>query len=385
MEPIYIAHDDTSYTSAFGVAVANPKYTTIYSGAPDTYGDGTCAGQYYSHTYISGGDQIPLVTLPTLGKLALGSASQTVSVGSNPTVVVPYNDQTVSTNTQIDQCNFEYDEYTGAQSALVVNTGSNTVSLVSIGSYNYPSGTVNVGTSPVAAVIDPSESLAYIANYGDSTISEVDLGNVHLTRTLGVMTHPTSVAFDSNGNLWVGGQGNLQMIDRTNWAVWTTFPIDGTVTGMSYDTAQGAFVSAVLKNGTASSPSSGLTLHNAVAFSTSGGVSYSTTSLVNVATGNSTTSSIAADTAPYAQSSMASYLAFPGQTAFNPPIYTSSSGDLIATANGDTFTVSVLSTGKVLVSGTTPHPIRGIALTPTKLYLTMPESNSLVTLPIQLP
>jgi hypothetical protein len=124
---------------------------------------------------------------------------------------------------------------------------------------------------------------------------------------------------------------------------------------------------------------------DAVAYSSAGGVSYSTTALINVATGNSATSSIVADTAPYAQSSLAGTLAFPGQTAFNPPIYTSSSGDLIATANGNTFTVSVLATGKVLVGGTTPHPIRGVKLTSTMLYLTMPESNSLVTLPMQLP
>jgi hypothetical protein len=387
MEPIYIAHDDTSYTSAFGVAVVNPSETITLYGAADKYGDGTCAGTPYSYTYVSGGNQIPLVTLPTLGRLALGSASNTISVGSNPTVVIPYNDVTFdnsSSRDQRDQCNNEDDVYSGAQSALVVDTGSNTVSLLDIGFYGYPSGTVSVGASPVAAVIDPSESFAYVANYVDGTISEINLSNVQVTRTLSVMVHPTAVSFDSNGNLWVGGQGNLQLINRTNWSIWTTFPIDGTITGMSYDMAQGAFVSTVLQNGTASSRSDGQTMSRAIAFSGSGGVSYSTRSLVNVATGNSTMSSIAADSAPYALSSLASNLAHPAQTAFNPPIYTSSSGDVVATANGTSFTVSVLATGKVLISGTLPHPIRGVALTPTMLYFTMPESNSLVTLPMQL-
>jgi hypothetical protein len=329
---------------------------------------------------------LPLVTLPSLGQLAVGSSSKTISVGLYPTVVIAYNNRLVTTESGIGACGpATITNYTGSQSALVVNTGSNTVSLVNIGEYSYPTGTIAVGSSPVAATINPAGTLAYIANYGSATISEVDLQNVYVTRTLNVMAHPTTVAYDTNGNLWVGGQGSIQLINTTNWAISATFPVDGTVTGMSYDMAQGGFVSAVLQNGTVTSPSNGGTLSEGIAYRSAGGASYSTTSLINVATGNTVTSSIAADTAPYAQSSLAAHLAFPGQTAFNPPIYTSSSGDMIATANGDTFTVSVLSSGKVLVGGTTPYPIRGIKLTSTMLYLTMPESNSLVTLPMQLP
>jgi DNA-binding beta-propeller fold protein YncE len=329
---------------------------------------------------------LPLVTLPNLGEIAVGSPSNTIHVGSYPTVVIAYNDQPVTVTMGGGACGPQViTQYTGAQSALVVNTGSNNVSLVNIGQYTYPTGTVAVGSAPVAAVINPPGTLAYIANYGSGTISEINLQNVQSTRTLSVMTHPTAVSFDTNGNLWVGGQGALQLINTTTWSISATFPIDGTVTGMSYDMAQGGFVSTVLKNGTIASLSNGTTMNAAVAFSGAGGVSYATTSVINVATGDSVTSSIASDTAPYSQSSIASALAFPGQTAFNPPIYTSSNGDLIASANGDTFTVSLLSSGKVLVNGTTPYPIRGIKLTSTMLYLTMPESNSLVTLPIQLP
>jgi len=154
---------------------------------------------------------------------------------------------------------------------------------------------------------------------------------------------------------------------------------------MSYDMTQGDFVAAVLKDGTATHPVNGLTLNSQVAFASSGGVSYSTTSLINVANGSSATSSVVGDTSPYAASSLSANLAFAGQTAFNPPIYTSVGGDMIATSNGKTFTVSILASGKALISGATPYPIRGVKLTPTMLYLTMAESNSLVTLPLQLP
>jgi YVTN family beta-propeller protein len=384
MEPIYIAHDDKSYTSAFGVDVAAPQEEVITiqngegcNGAPPTV----------TNT-IYGGKGLPLVTLPTLGKLAVGSSSQTISVGTFPTSVIAYNNQVVENTTgTVGNCQSETIKvYTGSQSALVVNTGSNNVSLVNIGEYAYPTGTIAVGSSPVAATINPSGTLAYIANYGSGTISEINLQTVQVTRTLSVTTHPTSVAFDSNGNLWVGGQGYLQLINITNWSAGTAFSVDGTVTGMSYDVAQGEFVCMMLQNGTPSAPSNGNTRNHVVAYSPAGGVSYSTASMVNVATGNTVVgSSIASDSAPYAVSSLAPALAYPGQTAFNPPIYTSSSGDLMASANGNTFTVSVLSTGKVLISGAVPHPIRGVKLTPTMLYFTMSESNSLVSLPIQLP
>jgi len=381
MEPIYIAHDDTSYPSAFGVDVAIPQETVT---TIDLHGN--CYKTPTVTNKVYGGSSLPLVTLPTSGKLAVGSSSKTISVGDYPTAVITYNDHEVSSTKFIDNCGSQIiTTYTGAQSALVVNTGSNNISLVNIGQYSYPTGTVAVGISPVAAAINPAGTLAYIANYGSGTISEVNLANVAVTRTLSVGTHPTAVSFDTNKNLWVGGQGYLQLIDTTNWATSSTFPIDGTLTGMSYDKAQGVFVGAVLKNGNVSSHSNRSTFKSEVAFSQSGNVSYSTTDLVFVANGSTSTSSVVADSAPYARSSIASILAYPGQTAFNPPIYTSSNGDMIAAANGNTFTVSVLSTGKVLVSGTTPYAIRGVKLTSTMLYLTMPESNSLVTLPMQLP
>ncbi len=388
MEPIYIAHNDTSWTSAFGVDVAIPaKTTTTVSYSEQLFADEyeECVGS--GSTSTLGGSSLPLVTLPQLGELAVGTSSNRIKVGSDPTVVIAYNGVTVSSTTPISGCQTgsQTVAYTGAQSALVVNTGSNNVSLVNIGQYPYPSGAVAVGSQPVAAVINPAGTLAYIANYGSGTISEVSLQNVQVTRTLVVAPHPTSVAFDSNGNLWVGAQGSLQLINLLGWSIWTTFPIDGTVTGMSYDVAQGVFVAEVLQNGTASSPSDGKTMSDAIVFSGSGGVSYSTTALIQVTTGDSTTPSpVAADTVPYVESSLAFSLAYPAQSAFNPPIYTSSGGDLIAAANGNTFTVSALSTGKVLVGGTTPYPIRGVKLTSTMLYLTMPDSNSLVTLPLQL-
>jgi YVTN family beta-propeller protein len=388
MEAIYIAHNDTSYTSAFGVDVAVPEETiTTVTFSEQLIGNKIQACLPTTTTTTTGGSSLPLVTLPQLGELAVGNSSNTITVGTHPTVVIAYNGQTVSSTTTTSGCatGAKKTTYTGAQSALVVNTGSNSVSLVNVGQYKYPSGTVSVGTQPVAAVINPAGTLAYIANYASGTISEISLSGVAVTRTLSVGTHPTSLAFDSAGNLWVGGQGYLQSVDITTWAIGTTYAVDGTLNGISYDTASGEIVGALLQNGTASSPSKGSTEAEAIAFSKSGGVSYSTTGIVSLTSGSTTTSTIASDTETYSLSSLATGLAYPAQTAFNPPIYTSSNGDIIASANGTSFTVTALSTGSVLISGTTPYPIRGVKLTSTMLYLTMPDSNSLVSLPMLLP
>jgi YVTN family beta-propeller protein len=71
----------------------------------------------------------------------------------------------------------------------------------------------------VAAAISPDETKAYIANYGDGTVSEIDLVNVQKTRTIAVMSHPASVTFDSNENLWVGGQGGVMKVNVSGWFV----------------------------------------------------------------------------------------------------------------------------------------------------------------------
>ncbi|WP_424170111.1 YncE family protein [Terracidiphilus sp.] len=391
MEPFFIAHNDTTYSSAFGVAVAIPA-ETVETFTWHATNNGPCAGGATTSTTNYGGSALPLVTLMSEGKLAVGSSSNTISVGTRPTVVIPYNaqGQTVS---QSGSCGpSTLTTYSGAQSALVVNTGSNNVSLVSIGEYSYPTGTVSVGTAPVAAAINPAGTYAYIANYGSNTVSEVSLQSVDVTHTISVSAHPTSVAFDSSGNLWVGGQGYLAKINLSTYAVGTTYSLNGTMAGMSYDASEGAFVSTVLQNGNAAyvskpSLSSGTTGSDAITSSTSAGISYSTTGSISVSSGSSTGTAIVADAAPYASSSIATDLAFPAQNAFNPPIYNSSysNGDIIASANGTSFTVSSLSTGNILIGGTTPYPIRGVTLTSTMLYLTMPESNSLITLPLQLP
>jgi YVTN family beta-propeller protein len=389
MEPFYIGHDDTSFTGAFGSAIATPtKVTTVTTGTKGEFGE--CLNPKTTTT-TTGGNPLPLVTLLTQNELAIGSMSNLRQVGANPTVVLAFHDIPESVNTGLfgpgGSCNTTLTFYSGAQSALVVNTGGNSISIVEVGSYLYPSGTVSVGNQPVAAAINPAETMAYIANYQDGTVSEVSLSTLSQTRTIAVMAHPSSVTFDNNGNLWVGGQGSLMNINISNWAVASTTAIDGTVNGMSYDAQQSSLVQTVLQNGSAAAPpNNGSTMSAQVSFSASPLVSYTTQSNFNLSTMSASAPvPIFSDNAIYTNSSIAPYLAFAGQTAFSPAIYTSSNGDLTATATGTTFTISVISTGQVLIQGTLPYPARSVTLSPNMVYFTMPESNSLVSMPIVIP
>jgi hypothetical protein len=384
MEPFYIAHDDTSFHSAYGVAVASPMKVTTVTSMIRTHG--SCIPDDDDDTTVDGGTPLPLVTLINDGLLAIGSSANTVAVGTHPTVVIPFNDHPQSTVFHPVNCSpIIVTDYSGAQSALVVNTGSNSVSVVKVGQYTYPSGTVAVGNQPVAAAINSAETMAYIANYQDGTISEVDLQNLLQTRVLSVMAHPTSVTFDSSGNLWIGGQGSISKVNLSSWTVASSSPVDGTVNGMAFDTASGVLLHSILQNGSATSPSAGNTGSSAVTFSTTAQLSYAAQSSFNVSTGATVVSPALGDNSSYTQSAIASSLAFPAQTAVSPPVYSSTTGDITATVSGNTFTVSVVDTGQLLIQGTLPYPARGVALAPTMLYFTMPDSNSLLSIPIILP
>jgi hypothetical protein len=389
MEPLYIGHNDKSYPGAFGVAVATPMEYGTSTSIQDYYGDGSCAGQEVDSSGInSGGVPIPLVTLLSSSQLAVGTTSTKMSVGTSPTVVIPFNDQQqyYQSPTSIGggTCSSYTQTWTGAQSALVVNTGSASISVVQIGTYPYPHGTVYVGHHPVAAVVSQGSQtpFAYVANYDDGTISEVNLTSLQQTRMLQVMPHPTSLAWGQNGALWVGGQGAAQQINISTWSTGPSHAVDGTISGMAYDLTQGALVFSLLQNGSSSSPSAGRTMANLIAYNSSPNSSYTATGVMTLSNGALTGATVMTDTAAYSASSLKSYLAFPAQTAFVPPIVTANGGDVIATATGNAFTVSIISTGSVLIRGTTPYPIRGVALSGNMLYFTMAESGSLVSLPV---
>jgi len=387
LEPIVIGHDSQTYPGAFGVAYVHPQETiSRYS---FTFIRNVCIPN--GSTTVNIGYSGPMVTSITQGLLYLPN-NTTVAVGTNPTVVIPLNYTTTNTTSGSGTCVSARTSYSGAQSALVVNTGSNSVQVVEIGQQAFPAGTIAVGQTPVAAVVAPS-GLIYVANYGSGTISEVNTTTLQQTRTLAVMANPTSLAFDASGNLWVGGQGYVDEVSIPNWTVTNSTPVDGTINQMGYSSNQNAMVQILLQNGTVTAPSNGNTMAHAIVYGAPQS-SYSTVQVMNTASGTFSNPTLAAaDNAAYIQSPIAAQLAFPAQTAFVPatlsgsgitwPAISSVNGDVVAVANGNTFTVSSLPSGEPIIGGTLPYPIRGVAVGGDNIYFTMPESNSVVTLPMK--
>src|SRR5450759_746200 len=67
----------------------------------------------------------------------------------------------------------------GQQYAYVANYGDGTISEYSItnGALNTPEmATINAGSNPASVTVDPSGKYAYVANYGDGTVSQYTIG-----------------------------------------------------------------------------------------------------------------------------------------------------------------------------------------------------------------
>ena len=60
------------------------------------------------------------------------------------------------------------------------------------------------------------------------------------------------------------------------------------------------------------------------------------------------------------------------------------SNSLAAVATPTGFVITDLETNQIMLTGSTPYPVRGMAIDVTNgyFYFTMPDSNSVVTVPI---
>jgi hypothetical protein len=388
LEPFLIGHDSQTYPGAFGAAYVAPSM--VVTATTPIYTRGLCLPG--ARVVTTSGFSGAAVTSVTQNRLILPNGTS-IAVGSSPTVAIALNYTSSLVVNDDDPCTLTTTRYNGAQSILVVNTGSNSVQIVTIGQQpSLSQGTIGVGRKPVAAALAPN-GLVYVANYLDGTVSEVNTTTMLQTRTIAVMPNPTSVSFDATGNLWVGGQGYVDEVSIPNWAITSTIAVDGTVNQMAYSPRENAMIQILLQNGTVSSPSNGKTMTSNISYA-SANSSYSAVNVMNAASKTSSGPTIAAvSTATYIQSPISQYLAFPAQTAFVPPILstsgltmpplTSTAGEVVAVVNGNSFTLTYLPSGDQLVSGTLPYPIRGVAVGPSAVYFTMPESNSVVTVPIK--
>jgi YVTN family beta-propeller protein len=295
-------------------------------------------------------------------------------VGANPTAVAAYNARSVVV-TGGGGCDTYKTTYSGATNAIVTNSGGNTVSILDLVNAVLAT-TITVGNHPVALAISADNKTAYVANYGDSTVSQVSLTTNTVTATVAVGGQPTSVTITSGGTLWAGGAGFLTQINTSNMSV------VGTETAYVMNIVALSYTDQLSQLIIQSTDSTGAVYEdemNPTAFAAGG--TYSALASHNVSTLGTYTSGstqIRAFTSTLSSSS-----SIPINLPGAPPLVVQD-GWAVITATPTGFTITDASGHVVLVSETTPSPITAIAVD-SKLnvaYLTMPDSNTMLTVPL---
>ncbi|HEY2392235.1 MAG TPA: hypothetical protein VGK22_13765 [Candidatus Angelobacter sp.] len=371
-----VANATGSGPSKVGVGVLSVATNATYSGTPFGIDAVDIATTYVQcpiggscSTFVSNGPG-PLITFAGLNKVVLGSPnipSDAVTVGTTPVAVKAYGVTTVNTSgtfTIFGIPEWTWTEtITGPHYALVANYGSNSVSRIdllslnTVGTFNLLN-TITVGSQPVALAIKPDNTKAYVANYGSASISEIDLASQTQTRVLSVGTSPLSLSIDSSGStLWVGGLNYITKVDLASFTASSTFTVSGQVGSVAVASTQNALVYTAVSTGTSTFQAQNASISTGTPMQTF--VSASTTG-----------TAFASGTPGYLLSGVSAV-----SSNFNNRYA------LTSTPTG--FELIDLQTQTVIMDGTTPSAIRGMAIDPSgqMIYLTAPESNSVISIP----
>jgi len=289
-------------------------------------------------------------------------SGHTIPTGSEPVAIKAYGSARVWVkNTPTFQ-----QTRTGPSNAIVVNSGSNSVSILNLAQYTV-AATVGVGSQPLAVAMNSAATKAYVVNYGSGTVSEVDLLTSAVTRTASVGTNPASITMDPTGAaLWVGGAGYLKKVDLTSFAVTSTIPVSGNVTSLAASNQQNELlyttVSPTCCSGASNYTASDLSLANLTVQGNYG----------------------AGSAATYASYSMNNTLPNPGVIPGASLVSAQWSNGLGASATPTGFVIYDLIGHKEVMRGTTATPVRGIGIDPNNwvAYFSVPDSNQLVTVPL---
>jgi YVTN family beta-propeller protein len=242
---------------------------------------------------------------------------------------------------------------------------------------NVALSTITVGNQPVALAVSADGSTAYVANYTDGTVTQVNLTTGTVTATIAVGTQPTSIALTAAGTLWVGGVGFLSQLNANPMSVVATEAVTGKsivalgfsdsvnqLVATTVDTSGNVYADEInpstVRTGNAYSP---LASNMVSSLGTYGTVRAYTATLAGAGRGNGgllNTNQVGA-----------------------PPLVVQD-GWAVVTATPTGFTITDITGQVVLVSETTPSPVTAIALDSNlnAAYLLMPDSNTLLTVPL---
>ncbi len=370
-----IGSNATVYPNAFGVAAAeltthttvcipapSPQPVPTSAVAPQTAGATGPAILFRPQscsTYVDD-NHYPVVTLASSGEVSWNGS--VVGVGASPVAVATYGSSTTFSSSGGNNIRITT-VTTGTQYAIVANANSNTITILNLLAHSVDA-TVAVGAKPAAVVVSADNSMAYIANYGDNTVSAVNLNTLTLAGTYAVGVQPSAIDIDSSGNLWVGGNSVISELSAGTYQLAKSIPVSGLVTSLAVSNALGEIVYTLAPGADTTQP-----LMNEA---------------VSMSNGQRAYSKIVGSATSYVASPISSQLLQPAQLGSGTLVSANYGNDLSISASPGGFVVTELSTGGTVMTGSTPGPIRAIAVDPNygEMYLTVPDSNAVITVPL---
>ena len=351
----------TNFPHAFGVDGASTASSDTVCQTPDPYNDGTYAGQTTCNTWNSQ-SRFPVVSLYDANQLSFNG--QTVSLsGVHPTSVLTFGFYNNDDFEQQAPGNFWENQDQGTQYALVLNSGSSSVSVVDL-EYAQEAHVISVAAQPTAVSIDPAAMRAYVVSFG-GTLTRIDLSNFTVTGTTYVGLHPTAITVNGNETVTVGGENFLASVDGNAMSVISSQSTNSIAVALaSTSDSQYIFTSGLATGGP------------------------SNISILRMATNLSGASMLepSLDATPYASSGLSSSLVKPtimgnGMRAGMGVL------DYIVATTPQGFE-AFDSSGSLLIRGEIPGLTRSIGLDPdgTVAYFASADNNAVVSVPLpQLP
>ncbi len=359
-----IASSQTIAGAPFGVSVAGQAYTHVIVNS--------CTG---TSTTSSSYKTLPVVSLYSANQVLVNGSH--ISVGANPTAVAAYISNQVTYISNEGNCNEIFDDYAGTTRAVVANSGGNSVTVLDIVN-NTMLTNITVGNQLVALAVSSDGNTAYVANYKDNTISVVNLTAETVTGTIAVSGQPTSVALTSSGTLWVGGVGFLTEINTSSMTVTATETVSGkTIVALGYSDSVGQIVATTVDG------SNNVYADEIDPASVTAGGTYTPLASNKISSlGTHLNAQTQAQVRSFT-STLANQNILNTNQAGAPPLVVQD-GWAVVTATPTGFTITDITGKIVLVSEQTPSPVTAIAVDPqlNVAYLTMPDSNIILTVPL---
>lgn len=342
----------TSVSSAFGIDAGD--ITTTYRVCIVINNRPFCSTSGPTYAVV------PIVTQYYSGAVAY--QGHTIAVGSEPVAVKLYSAySTIKTQGSVTTTTIS------PAKAVVVNSGSNSVSILNLQSYT-TSANIAVGSQPMAVALNSAGTYAYVPGYADGSLYEIDLATQSVSRILKIAPGLLSVAVDPNGaDVWVGGNSAMYEVSLSTFSVVSSVSVSGTVTSLAASNAQNELVYTAVQNCCSASSSyaaSELLLSNR---STPGTYAHASAQPYAAYTMNGTLPSAAV---------------LPQATAV---VSTRFSNGMAASSTPTGFVIYDVVSHKQIMTGNTPTPVRGIASDPQCkfAYFTLPDSNEYISVPLE--